>query len=82
MLNRRICVQFLDRAYAGRASAWLEPTWVNIGAGEFHGKTFEIRLALAPKLVAGYVVRSFYRRQLQDATQSHDLAGHSACAKL
>lgn len=61
-----ISVQFLTSGAAGRAAAWLEPVWVSVGRWEnFATKTFVARFAGSPTQLAGYVVRSYYRRQLQ-----------------
>ncbi len=62
-----ISVQFFGRNVAADPVPPPEPLWVNIGTWEnFSSKTFAVKWAGAPERFGGFVVRTFYRGQLQD----------------
>lgn len=61
-----ISMQFLRQPATGRAGTWLAPVWLDVGSwGNFTTKRFAIRFAHPPSELTGYVVRSYYRKQLQ-----------------
>jgi pSer/pThr/pTyr-binding forkhead associated (FHA) protein len=62
-----ICVQFAVSGGSGQNVTWRDPTWLPIPAWEnFKNKVFTIRFPGAPGDMAGFIVRTYYRNQLQD----------------
>jgi pSer/pThr/pTyr-binding forkhead associated (FHA) protein len=62
-----IGVQFATADGAGTGLSWLKPVWVSIPSWEnFSTKTFTVRFPGAAHELAGYVVRTYYRRVMQD----------------
>jgi pSer/pThr/pTyr-binding forkhead associated (FHA) protein len=62
-----ICVQFATVDGTASNVVWRDPVWVTIPAWEnFANKSFTVRFAGAPRELAGFVVRSYYRNELQD----------------
>ena len=63
-----ICVQFFTRDAAGRPLG-AEPLWLQIPRWEnFTAQTFSVSFPGPAAQVAGYVVRTYYRQQLQDVS--------------
>jgi hypothetical protein len=62
-----ICVQFFLRDAAGRVGPARDPLWLKIPRWEnFTPQTFSAIFRGPASQLAGYVVRTYYRRQLQD----------------
>ncbi len=62
-----LCVQFATLDAATQNVVWRDPIWLRIPAWEnFASKAFPVRFPGAPRELAGFVVRSYYRHQLQD----------------
>jgi hypothetical protein len=62
-----ICVQFAVLDATTKDIVWRDPVWLRIPAWEnFASKAFATRFPGAPRDLAGFVVRTYYRRQLQD----------------
>jgi hypothetical protein len=66
-----ICVQFAALGGAGSGVEWRKPIWVPIPSWEnFASKAFTVRFPGAPREFIGFVVRTYYSRQLQDIAAS------------
>ena len=66
-----ICVQFAALAGTGSGVEWRKPIWVTIPPWEnFASKVFTVHFPGAPRQFVGYVVRTYYGRQLQDIAAS------------
>lgn len=66
-----ICVQFFFRDTKGSVVPLVEPVWLKIPLWDnFTSKSFTVRYPGPPGTFAGYIVRSYYRRQLQDVAAS------------
>jgi FHA domain len=62
-----ICVQFAVPSGTAQNVAWRDPVWLNIPAWDnFKTKVFTVRFPGASREMAGFVVRTYYRNQLQD----------------
>jgi pSer/pThr/pTyr-binding forkhead associated (FHA) protein len=62
-----ICVQFATFETGTTAVVWRDPVWLPIPAWEnFASKAFTVRFSGAPRELAGFVVSSYYRNELQD----------------
>ncbi len=62
-----ICVQFAALGGTGSSVTWREPIWLPIPQWEnFSTKSFAVRFPGAPREFVGFVVRTYYRRQMQD----------------
>lgn len=62
-----VSVQFFYRNREGTAVPWGHPVWLNLGEMKnFTTKTFHARFPGLPEQFAGCVVRTYYRRELQD----------------
>jgi pSer/pThr/pTyr-binding forkhead associated (FHA) protein len=62
-----ICVQFAALGGTGSSVVWREPIWVTIPQWEnFSTKSFTVHFPGAPREFVGFVVRTYYRRQMQD----------------
>jgi pSer/pThr/pTyr-binding forkhead associated (FHA) protein len=62
-----ICVQFAVPGGTAQNVAWRDPVWLPISAWEnFKNKVFTVRFPGAAREMAGFVVRTYYRNQLQD----------------
>ena len=62
-----ICVQFAASGAAPPNVTWGEPIWLAIPAWDnFKNKVFTVRFPGAPGELAGFIVRTYYRHQLQD----------------
>lgn len=62
-----ICVQFAANGGSAQSVVWRDPIWLPIPAWEnFKNKIFTVRFPGAPHEMAGFVVRTYYRNQLQD----------------
>jgi hypothetical protein len=62
-----IAVQFFSVADAGQSPAPVPPQWLKVAAWEnFTAMTFLVHHPAPPARCAGYVVRTYYRNQLQD----------------
>ena len=62
-----ICVQFAVSGGNGQNVTWRDPMWLPIPAWEnFKNKVLTVRFPGAPGDMAGFVVRTYYRNQLQD----------------
>jgi len=62
-----ICVQFAALGGAGSSVVWREPIWLTIPQWEnFSTKSFPVRFPGAPREFVGFVVRTYFRRQMQD----------------
>ena len=62
-----ICVQFAVAGETAQNVAWRDPVWLNIPAWDnFKTKVFTVRFPGAAREMAGFVVRTYYRDQLQD----------------
>lgn len=62
-----ICVQFAALESPGGALRWQQPLWLQVAPWEnFATKMFTARFAAPPQHLAGFVVRTYYRNQLQD----------------
>ena len=62
-----ICVQFATLDGAGSSVVWREPIWLPIPQWEnFSTKSFTARFPGAPREFVGFVVRTYYRKQMQD----------------
>jgi hypothetical protein len=62
-----ICVQFATLGGAGSSVVWREPIWLPIPQWEnFTTKAFTVRFPGAPREFVGFVVRTYYRKQMQD----------------
>jgi hypothetical protein len=63
-----LCVQFYIRNANDTLALWRNPFWLKIPDWEnFSTKSFTVLFPGAPNEYGGYVVRSYYRGQLQDA---------------
>jgi hypothetical protein len=63
----RMCVQFAAVDPTSSSVVWPDPIWLPIPAWDnFANKAFTVRFPGAPKDLAGFVVRSYYRNQMQD----------------
>ena len=66
-----ICVQFAALGGGGVGVDWRKPIWVSIPQWEnFASKAFTVRFSGAPRELTGFVVRTYYGRQLQDIAAS------------
>ena len=66
-----ICVQFAALNGAGSGVDWRKPIWVPIPPWEnFASRVFTVRFPGAPRELTGFVVRTYYGRQLQDIAAS------------
>jgi hypothetical protein len=62
-----ICVQFAALGGTGSSVVWREPIWLPIPQWEnFSTKSFTVRFPGAPREFIGFVVRTYYRKQMQD----------------
>jgi hypothetical protein len=62
-----ICVQFAVSSGATQNLGWREPVWLAIPAWQnFNNKMFTVRFPGAAGELAGFVVRTYYRNQVQD----------------
>ena len=62
-----ICVQFAALGGTGSTVMWREPMWLPIPQWEnFSTKSFAVRFPGAPREFVGFVVRTYYRKQMQD----------------
>jgi pSer/pThr/pTyr-binding forkhead associated (FHA) protein len=62
-----ICVQFAALGGTGSAVVWREPVWLAIPQWEnFSTKSLSARFPGAPREFVGFVVRTYYRKQMQD----------------
>ncbi len=62
-----ICVQFAALGGAGSSVVWRDPIWLPIPQWEnFSTKPFTVRFPGAPREFVGFVVRTYFRRQMQD----------------
>ena len=62
-----ICVQFAALGGSGSSVVWRDPIWLPIPQWEnFSSKSFSVRFPGAPREFVGFVVRTYYRRQMQD----------------
>ena len=66
-----ICVHFAVPGANAQSVTWREPVWLPIPAWEnFKNKVFTVRFPGAASELAGFVVRTYYRNQLQDIAVS------------
>jgi predicted component of type VI protein secretion system len=62
-----ICVQFAAADSAGSGVSWRKPIWQAIPAWEnFTSKAFTLRFPGTAREFVGYVVRTYYHKQMQD----------------
>jgi pSer/pThr/pTyr-binding forkhead associated (FHA) protein len=62
-----ICVQFAALGGTGSSVVWRDPIWFPIPSWEnFSTKSFAVRFPGAPREFVGFVVRTYYRKQMQD----------------
>jgi pSer/pThr/pTyr-binding forkhead associated (FHA) protein len=62
-----ICVQFAALGGTGSSVVWRDPIWLPIPQWEnFSSKSFSIHFPGAPREFVGFVVRTYYRKQMQD----------------
>jgi pSer/pThr/pTyr-binding forkhead associated (FHA) protein len=62
-----ICVQFAALGGTGSSVVWREPIWLPIPQWEnFSTKAFTVRFPGTPREFVGFVVRTYFRRQMQD----------------
>jgi pSer/pThr/pTyr-binding forkhead associated (FHA) protein len=62
-----ICVQFAALGGAGSSVVWREPIWLPIPHWEnFSTKSFTVRFPGAPREFVGFVVRTYFHKQMQD----------------
>jgi FHA domain len=62
-----ICVQFAALGGTGSSVVWREPIWLPIPKWEnFSTKSFTVRFPGAPREFVGFVVRTYFRKQMQD----------------
>jgi pSer/pThr/pTyr-binding forkhead associated (FHA) protein len=62
-----ICVQFAALGGTGSSVVWREPIWLPIPQWEnFSTKSFAIRFPGVQREFVGFVVRTYYRKQMQD----------------
>jgi len=62
-----ICVQFAVVDGAGMGVNWLKPVWLPIPPWEnFSSRTLTVRFPGAARELVGYVVRTYYHKQMQD----------------
>src|SRR5207244_6910531 len=62
-----MCVQVFTFDVSGRPVLKPDPIWMKIPAWDnFSTKTFVARIPENPSRFAGYVVRTYYRKQLED----------------
>jgi pSer/pThr/pTyr-binding forkhead associated (FHA) protein len=62
-----ICVQFAALGGTGSSVVWREPIWLPIPQWEnFSTKSFTVRFPGAPREFVGFVVRTYFRKQMQD----------------
>jgi len=62
-----ICVQFASGGGSSRGVVWRDPIWLPISAWEnFKNKLFTVHYPGAPGEMKGFVVRTYYRGQIQD----------------
>jgi hypothetical protein len=65
-----ICVQFATSGGSAQPVSWRDPIWLAIPAWEnFKTKVFTVRFPGVPGEMTGFVVRSYYRQQLQDVAR-------------
>jgi len=63
-----INVRFFQRNPDGTTSPWGPPLWLNVASlKNFAAKTFTASFPGSPAQYGGYIVRTYYRDQLQDA---------------
>ncbi len=64
-----VCVQFYIRNPDGTLTLWRYPFWLKIPDWEnFSVKVFNVPFPGEPNEYGGYIVRTYYRGQIQDAT--------------
>ena len=62
-----VCVQFAALGDTGSSVVWRDPIWLPIPQWEnFSTKSFGVRFPGAPREFVGFVVRTYYRKQMQD----------------
>ena len=62
-----LCVQFASFEGGTANVVWRDPMWLSIPAWDnFASKTFTVRFQSTPRELAGFVVRSYYRNEVQD----------------
>ena len=62
-----ICVQFAALGGTGSSVVWREPIWLPIPQWEnFSTKSFTVHFPGAPREFVGFVVRTYFRKQMQD----------------
>jgi hypothetical protein len=62
-----ICVQFAEVDGAGMSVDWLKPIWLRIPPWEnFSSKTLTVPFPGKARDLVGFVVRTYYHRQMQD----------------
>jgi pSer/pThr/pTyr-binding forkhead associated (FHA) protein len=62
-----ICVQFAALGGTGSSVVWRDPIWLPIPQWEnFSTKSFTVRFPGGPREFVGFVVRTYYRKQMQD----------------
>ncbi len=62
-----ICVQFAALGGTGSSVVWREPIWLPIPQWEnFSTKSFTVHFPGASREFVGFVVRTYFRRQMQD----------------
>jgi len=62
-----LCVQFAALGGTGSSVVWREPIWLPIPQWDnFSTKSFTVRFPGSPREFVGFVVRTYYRRQMQD----------------
>jgi predicted component of type VI protein secretion system len=72
----RISVELFNKAPQGNGlvPSQAEPVWIQVATWEnFTARTFQVRVPIAPPQFGGYVVRTYYRGQLQDVAASPGL---------
>ena len=66
-----LCVQFAALDPTTHNIVWRDPIWLRIPAWEnFTSKAFTARFPDPPRELTGFVVRSYYRHQLQDVASA------------
>jgi hypothetical protein len=62
-----ICVQFAAVDGSGSGASWRKPIWLSIPAWEnFTSKAFSVKFPGSAREYVGYVVRTYYHKQMQD----------------
>ena len=62
-----ICIQFAALGGTGSSVVWRDPIWLPIPQWEnFTTKTFTVRFPGASREFVGFVVRTYFRKQMQD----------------